>query len=438
MARKTDSRRESPLTANQQSADVDVTLDRLLGALPEQNDLVPLRQALLRASVTDAARAWARSSAYATVDKRVVGSDALRSAVAEARMAEHARVDALYDAVGEALEYAASGNDLAAAMRLIAIGEAAEAEENYRTATAYYQVAARFSESLADRRARILALRRLARANAALGDVDQAIALFGVALDQAVTADDGEARIYILLGLGNIMGFQGRWKVGLEKYEAAIALCGESFPRLRAQIVANMAVMCRELGDLGQSAAYLDEAAGTWADMTPGEQSVWYNNRGLLMLDRGDTVAAETLFRQALETAGSDFDRAMVLDNLAELAIRQDNLSEAEGFARAAEDLALRAASPRALAEIYTRLGKIFRLRSDLNGVTFFEKALEICRGRRYPLIEANAYLEYGIFRRTLGDTEEARSYIERARELCADIGATELERSASAHLAQI
>lgn len=415
-----------------------MTLGRLLGALPEQNDLVPLRQALLRASVTDAARAWARSSAYATVDKRVVGSDALRSAVADARTAEHARVDALYDAIGEALEYAASGNDLAAAMRLIAIGEAAEAQENFRTATAYYEVAARFSESLADRRARILALRRLARANAALGDVDQALALFGVALDQAVTAEDTEARIYILLGLGNIMGFQGRWKLGLENYESAIALCGDTFPRVRAQIVANMAVMCRELGDLDRSAAYLDEAAKTWVDMSPGEQSVWYNNRGLLVLDRGDTVAAETLFRQALETAGSDFDRAMVLDNLAELAIRQDNLSDAEGFARAAEDLALRAASPRALAEIYTRLGKIFRLRSDLNGVTFFEKALEICRGRRYPLIEANAYLEYGIFRRTLGDTEEARSYIERARELCANIGATELERSASAQLAQI
>jgi tetratricopeptide (TPR) repeat protein len=435
MARKTASTRESPLTG---PANVEVTLDRLLGALPEQNDLVPLRRELLRASVTDAARAWARSSAYATVDKRVIGADALRSAVADARGAEHARVDALYDALAEALEYAASGNELAAAMRLIAVGEAAEVEENYRTASAYYEVAARFSESLADRRARILALRRLARANAALGDVDKAIALFGVSLDQAVAAGDVEAQIFILLGLGNIMGFQGRWQLGADHYESAIELCGTQFPRLRSQIMANLAVMHRELGDLDRATAYLDAVAESWDEMAPGEQSVWYNNRGLLMLDRADTVTAETLFRQALETAGNDFDRAMVLDNLAELSIRQENLSDAESYARAAEELALRAASPRALAEIYTRLGKIFRLRSDLNGVTFFEKALEICRGRRYPLIEANAYLEYGIFRRTLGDTEEARTYIERARQLCAEIGAAQLERIASEHLSQI
>ncbi|MGQ0562607.1 MAG: hypothetical protein ACT443_12125, partial [Gemmatimonadota bacterium] len=83
----------------------------------------------------------------------------------------------------------------------------------------------------------------------------------------------------------------------------------------------------------------------------------------------------------------------------------------------------------------YTRLGKIFRLRSDLNGVTFFEKALDICRERSYPLTEANAYLEYGIFRRTLGDLEEARSFIERARQLGVQIGAAQLERAASAQL---
>src|SRR5687768_9523319 len=105
MARKKPSPPAESHSLASQHAEHGVTLDRLLGALPEQNDLAPLRQALLRASVADAARAWARSSAYATVDKRLITATALRSAVVDARAAEHARVDALYEAIGEVLEY---------------------------------------------------------------------------------------------------------------------------------------------------------------------------------------------------------------------------------------------------------------------------------------------------------------------------------------------
>jgi tetratricopeptide (TPR) repeat protein len=200
---------------------------------------------------------------------------------------------------------------------------------------------------------------------------------------------------------------------------------------LRGLLITNRASMLRERGQLEESSVQLAEASELWSELPPSAHSVWYNARGLLALARGEIETAEAIFRQALETAASDFDRAMVLDNLAELFLRQGNLSDAEGHARAAEELALRAGSPRSLAEIYTRLGKIFRMRADLNGVTFFEKALELCRSSSYPLTEANAYLEYGIFRRTMGDTDEARSYIERARQLCAEIGATQLESTA-------
>jgi tetratricopeptide (TPR) repeat protein len=147
---------------------------------------------------------------------------------------------------------------------------------------------------------------------------------------------------------------------------------------------------------------------------------------------------AEGILHQALSSAHSEFERAMVLDNLAELFIRQGNLSEAEALARSAEEAALRAGSPRALAEIYTRLGKIFRLRGDGNGVTFFEKAVEICGQRRYPHTEANAYLEYGLFRHLHGDLDEARTYFERARQLFGDVGAARLERVAAEQIAQL
>jgi tetratricopeptide (TPR) repeat protein len=416
----------------------EVTLDRLLGALPEQSDLAPLREALLRASTPDAARAWAHSRAYATFDKRVLPADFVREVVATASRAAHDRIDALYAALADVLESTARGEDISAGLRLIAIGETAEAQDSPATALAYYGVAARFSETLADRRVRILALRRLGRAHAACGHVDEAYLFYRSSLEQALVVADIEAQAVALTGLGNLMGFQGRWNEAVQHYESALALCELEFPRLRGQLAMNLAAMHREKGELDESSAQLAVATGLWSDLHSADHSVWYNNRGLLALARGDVDAAETIFRQALETAGNDFDRAMVLDNLAELYTRQGNLGDAEVFARSAEELALRAGSPRALADVYIRLGKIFRLRSDLNGVTFFEKALEICRGGRYPLTEANAYLEYGIFRRTLGDLEEARSYIERARQLCAEIGAAQVETAASEQLAQI
>jgi tetratricopeptide (TPR) repeat protein len=437
MARKNKTQQAAELRSPSESA-FDVKLDRLLGALPEQNDLAPLRQALLRASVIDATQAWSRSNVYSTFDKRVVRVDMLRAVVKEAAAAEHARVDALYAAIGEVLEFAARGDDVAAGLRLLAIGEAAEGEDNHQTALAYYEVAVQFSESVADRRVRVQALRRLARVHATLGESEPAATYFRASLEQAAVAHDTESQVEALIGLGNLLGFQGIWDRAIVEYEKARAMCGDGYPRLRGRLANNLGAAYRERGELEQASAHLANASALWSDISTGDHSVWYNNRGLLALARGENDLAETLFRQALETAGSEFDRAMVLDNLAELYAQQGNLNDAESFGRAAEEVALRAGSPRALAEIYTRLGKIFRLRSDLNGVTFFEKALELCRGRSYPLIEANAYLEYGIFRRILGDVEEARSFFERAAELCATIGATQLERAATDQLAQV
>lgn len=415
-----------------------MTLDRLLGALPDQADLTALRQALLRASVLDMSRAWGRSSAYATFDKRVLRSDALRELIADSARDEHARIDALYDAAARLLEHVAQGDDAAACLALIGIGEAAEAREDLPSAVTYFEYAARLSAASPENKPRILALRHLARAHLGLGDMDSATSYYRAALEQARAGNDVEWQIVAFTGLGNVLSLQGKWHEAIEHYETALTLCGPGYPHQRAQLAINLASMHRERGELEESARQLAAAADLWSELSRAEQSAWYNNRGLLAMARGEFDAAETSFRQGLEAAETDFARSMRLDNLAELFIRRGNLAEAEDNARAAEDMALRAQSPRALAEIYTRLGKIFRLRSDLNGVTFFEKALELCRDRTYPFTEANAYLEYGLFRRDLGDLEEARSYLQRAQQLCAEIGAEQLGRAAAAEAAHI
>lgn len=415
-----------------------VTLDRLLGALPESGELASLRAALLSASVVDLSRLWSNASAYATYDKRILSPNALEQAVAAAARAAHVRVDAMYGAVGRVL-IALSAHDLdRAAGELIAVGEQLEAEENAAAARPWYETAERLAAQGGHAATRARALRYLAVLHVGAGAIEDAAAHYRASLEQAEAAGDREAQIVAITGLGIVAGYQGRHQEALSQFGRALELCGGDFPRRQAQLFTNMAALRGEAGHFDEASARLAEASALWAHLNEADRCGWYNSRGLLALNRGDIEMAEGILHQALSTAHSEFERAMVLDNLAELFIRQGNLSEAEALARSAEEAALRAGSPRALAEIYTRLGKIFRLRSDANGVTFFEKAVEICRQRGYPHTEANAYLEYGLFRRLHGDIDEARTYLERARQLFGDVGAARLERVAADQLAQL
>ena len=414
-----------------------LTLDRLLGALPELGELVSLRQALLSASSIDAGLAWSRAQAYATYDKRVLTPEALQQALTASAQSAHTRIDELYAALSQALYAVAADDWSGAAGHFLAAGQRHEADEATASAIIWYQAADRMAERGADRAMRALALRRLAHAHLSQGATDEALAYYHASFEQAAAAEDVESQIVAGTGLGNVAGYQGRFRDAVVHFTAALELCGAAFPRRRALLLTNMASMLSEEGALQEASDYLAHASALWSDMSPADQAIWYNSRGRLALERGEIELAEGILHQALEVAGSEFERAMVLDNLAELFVRQGNLSEADSLARSAEEAALRAGSPRALAEIYTRLGKIYRLRADANGVTFFEKAVEICRSRRYPHTEANAYLEYGLFRRQHGDLEEARSYIERARDLFSEIGADQLGRTAAELLLQ-
>jgi len=60
----------------------------------------------------------------------------------------------------------------------------------------------------------------------------------------------------------------------------------------------------------------------------------------------------------------------------------------------------------------------------DETGFVFFEQAIELSRMlERSPAAVAQVYLEYGLFRERLGQRDEARAYLERAREIFGAVG---------------
>jgi len=415
-----------------------LSLDALFAMLPHIPEAESLRQRIMAASVPDPALAWTNASAYSTVDKRVIATVDLKSVLEQAELASVERVRRFHATLAEAVNALVQGDEAAVAERLITLGDQAASAELQGAAAACFETAVSVAAARSDPALKALTLRKLARARAATGDVATAASLYRASHEQASAADDHEACITALLGTGNMLTVQGRWREAGELYHIALTHATHARAQLRGQALINLSIIARETGDHDGAAAWLERAEALWSDLTVGDRSVWYNNLGLLQLARGEYEAAGHAFESALNHADSDYDRAMICDNVAELMLRQRRLDQAEAAGRRAEAYALSSGSPRALAEVYVRLGKVFRLRGDANGVTFFEKALEICRGRTYTLIEAQAYYEYGLFRRLLGDVDEARSFVAQAQTRYRELGSYELAEHAAALLSQL
>src|SRR2546423_9094650 len=144
--------------------------------------------------------------------------------------------------------------------------------------------------------------------------------------------------------------------------------------------------------------------------------------QGQLDTQLGRHTAAAAAHREALAWA-QRAPRAPGLElsirlNLAELDLEAGRWLDAEGELRRAEQVAIAANLAGRLAQIYTLMGKLRGAQQDETGFVFFEQAIELARAvERSPAAEAQVDHAYGLFRSRLGQHEEARPYLELARE---------------------
>jgi tetratricopeptide (TPR) repeat protein len=260
----------------------------------------------------------------------------------------------------------------------------------------------------------------MGRAHLHLGHPGRSGRWYFRSLQTALSAGDAEGAINAYMGLGHAFAAEGRWAEAEGHYLDGYAAAGDAYLRLRAQCAINLSMTSREQSRLDEARHWLDESRGMWTEFDAAERSVWRNNEGLLAMAEGRFADARQSFDAALADAPSHHDRAMVLDNIAEICVRHGDLDAAEMHAREAEDYAIAGGSARALADVYIRLGRIMRGRRDLHGVAFFEKAIQLSQENGYTLTEANACTEYALFRNMLGDVDEATGLRERAEHLLA------------------
>jgi tetratricopeptide (TPR) repeat protein len=400
-------------------------VERALALVPDYEDFLPLSDALIGASRVDSDKQWARSGAYATVGKRVVDPARVEEMVRVRLDRSHQRLRELFDLVLGAIREQQAGNPATAAEMLVRAGEMEEEARRLEKAERIYRMALGVSHDLREKEPHVLALRRLGRTARTAGRLDEALSWYEQSFQLAGGSLDVEGQVIACQGLGNVCHDRGERDRARQWWEQGLQLsAGLDQPAVEWPLYMNLSALSMLEGDLAESERLLDRGRERMEQSgAPDARAYWLNNRGLLLLEHGDSAAAEAVFREALEGAEGQVELTMRV-NLGEALRAQGRLLEAEDEARRAEEVAIVHRLVPDLIDVYNLLGSIARDRCDEEGFVFYEQALRVCHERALPRKTEAAILQgYGQLHLACDRPEEGRGYLEAARDVYRALG---------------
>lgn len=414
----------------------EVTIEEILGLLPDLDELEILRLRLVSAAVRDPGKEWDSSSAYATIDKRIVTPEAAERALAEAEEALHEFVAVLHAGIRPVLSSMFASDRDSAARHLVALGETMEARGRLMGARRCYRAALSVSLPLADKETQILALRRIGRVSLSVGDFQEGVAYYERSAELARDSGDVHGEVVALTGIGNLRMWQGRWSEAETCYHGALALTDSAgsgqLTLERGQLYNNLGNLTTRQRRLDESEGWFESAFRVWEALSsPVDLAICHHNHAHLREAQDRREEAHRGYEAALKLPIPMGLRATIATDLAVWWLHEGHLTQAEEWGRVAEEQAIASSSPYTLGYMYQARGNIARQRGDEDGFTFYEKALEIAREKGYTFLEADILADYAVLRAQNGGAEEAVAYLERASEIFRTLAAAgELERA--------
>ncbi|HEY1420858.1 MAG TPA: tetratricopeptide repeat protein [Candidatus Dormibacteraeota bacterium] len=211
------------------------------------------------------------------------------------------------------------------------------------------------------------------------------------------------------------------WDKAIELYQAAIDASGSLFDLRRlATVYSGLGTAYRNLGQLDTAARYAMRSVALLEivrDRVALARSE--NNLGLILMARGDAAASREHLDRSTELADAaelTAGRSQVLLNLCELSLEQDNVEQADRFAREALELAIAAGETASVAEAHIWLGRIADKLGDRQ-TTDREFAIAIRSlgqlGQRERLFQCHGIYAEILERR--GDLAEAYTHMKKA-----------------------
>lgn len=387
--------------------------------LPDLEELEDLKLILLAAAAPDPERAWVKSSAHSTTDDRVVDGAALTSGLDQAEGEIHGRITALFEGYREIFGAFQAGDPEGCVRGLIRLGEEEEDRGRFERAQTFLSAALRLSLPFADKALQALALRRLGRVLRSRGQLNEALSHYQRSAELARDSDDLTSEIAARIGVGTVLGYQGRWDEAEAVFNGILDRIEGSkigFSLALGQVYNNLAATATRQDRLTRAEAWFERALEVWERVdSPTDLAVCYHNLAICRKRQQRIEESTEMYHRALELELPPTFRALIATDLAQAYADQGKHGQAREWASEAEVQAIAARSPYSLGHLNYGLGEIARILGDEDGFIFYEKALEIARSRTLLLLEGGSLLGYGLLRKDMAETEEARALLKAA-----------------------
>jgi len=414
-----------------------VRVEQALELLPDLEALAPLRALLFSTSRTDDRGMWASAGPYLTVGKRDVSPAELRRQLSRAVRTVSDHVHALFTHYVDALEHQQAGDSGAAVAALLAAGGLEQQVGRVRQAEEWYALALGIAAGLQDRRPEVGALDVMGRLCLSVGRYEDSARNYQRALALAEAEFDQAGAITASLGLGAVALERGEWAGVQAWYNRALRQAEAAADgALLGRIHHALGELDRRRGDSAAAVEHLRQARERLeAAADEHEVARVLNTQGLVDGALGRGAAATAAYREGLawvrRGASDPGLEVSIRLNLAQQQMDSGQLLEAEEEIRRTEQFAIAASLAARLVQVYTLFGRLRGRQKEETGFVFFEQALQLARQLQCaPMVEAQVLYEYGVFKESLGQGEEARAYLERAQELLEGTGGrADLER---------
>jgi tetratricopeptide (TPR) repeat protein len=422
---------------NRSDASPQIRLEEALRLLPNLDSLAELRESLVRRS-----RLRSASEPEATLGKREIHAVDLQPLLRDAVEQSTGHLTRLYEVAIDALNSLQRLDHPSAVRSLLQAGEFEEHVGRHSEALQWYRHALEIARPLRERQPEIEVLCHVGRLQMRRDRFEEAARCFQRALALAEAESDAEHAALACQGLGDLALAQSRWP-GAEAWFKRGLHHADGNGRCKGGLLLSLAEAARHRGEHDTALRHVLIAWEKFESIADGlGMARVLNESGRLHRLRGHLEDASTLHQQALAQlrrigGNLPLEIAIRLD-LAQLYFDWGRLGDAEEECRQAEKAAIAGNRTRELAQCYLLLGRLRAESGHDSAFIFFENAIALCRGREpLPRLEAEVYLEYGLSRQALGDEEESRAYVLRARELLESLGEDALLTKVRTKLAQ-